>query len=216
MLHSSSRKVHPEASQVDSSGVINEPSISWPAPPQPAASAPHKTLFVCLGARVRRLSIVDCSKAQLSMQIEQLYLGTGSGVTALTEPLCAMNLFCRHPQYGVFYLNWTVQQLQDGDVLLVQHHDEFFTAANQGARQVFKPADPGKEQEGANVQAVLVESMSWRQRMWQFFTDPTYSWCAPSVQQQQLRILPSQASQSSALKKPLSPVLCIVALHSHA
>lgn len=55
----------------------------------------------------------------------------GARAATLTEPLSANYVYRKHPEHGVFYLNWAPDSLQDGDVLLVKNHEEFFLVANQ-------------------------------------------------------------------------------------
>jgi hypothetical protein len=103
----------------------------------------------------------------------------GHRATALDNPLSAVHVYRKHPDYGVFYLNWTVSSLLDGDVLMVRNHDDLFTAANACANQVFKvaPIEAFLNQEVLEKKEALTDNL-WRHRLWTVVSDPSSGWCA--------------------------------------
>lgn len=104
----------------------------------------------------------------------------GQQAVALAEPLTGKNVYRKHPEFGIFYQNWHTADLVDGDVLRVQHHDEIFTAANEGARQIHKLACPDPPSHSSDGQAEGKdgrENRGWRGALWSFVTDSTSSRC---------------------------------------
>lgn len=111
----------------------------------------------------------------------------GDHAASLTEPLAASHVYRKHPVHGVLYQNWTVSMLEDGDVLVVRHHDSFFSAASLGSNSAFPIAAPtAKEQDISDPEPEAAEPVGWRPRLWKLMADPSSSRCAASC----LRVLP--------------------------
>jgi hypothetical protein len=102
-------------------------AITLPEEPEPGLRA-----SCC--AQVRPVTLLSASSSPAFSQ-HQVYSVSWITSHSLSEPLSVKYIFRKHPVHGLFYQNWNAMDLQDGDVLMVQHHDEFFTAANDGARQ---------------------------------------------------------------------------------
>ena len=83
----------------------------------------------------------------------------------------------KHPDHGIFYHNWQSADLLDGDILLVRGHDEFFTVANEGARQLHKVSSQSLACQDGSSDGASSENAGMRNRVWRFITDPVSSWC---------------------------------------
>jgi len=103
----------------------------------------------------------------------------GEHAAALAEPLGASHVYRKHPLHGVLYQNWTCSMLEDGDVLVVRHHDSFFAAASVGTNSAFPCAAPSAAVTTPNEDlALTAEPEGWRAQLWTLMSDPFSSRCA--------------------------------------
>eukprot|EP00892_Ulva_mutabilis_P006699 jgi/Ulvmu1/4400/UM002_0125.1 len=135
-------------------------------------------VFIAAGNRCIRLAVSHRCRAKLAMQVEQGYLGNNAA--ALSEPLHAFNLYRRHPEHNVLYQNWTMGQLQDGDVLVIRHHSQFFAAVTSESPRVCTSSATTRLQrlkaQKARSQGGRHHVSAWRGFLRHLVRDPFHSW----------------------------------------
>lgn len=141
--------------------------------------------------------------------VRAVFLGS-SAAAALREPLSAIHIYRKHPKYGTMYLNWTVASLRDNDVLMIQNHDEFFEAANDGTVQAFRPREEEEEDdtaENGNIAATDQVPNTLKRRIWLLVADPYSSRCVHTQQLPWLACGEHLPQQTSTMPASLPPGL---------
>lgn len=111
----------------------------------------------------------------------------GENAASLPDPLHAFNLYRRHPDFDVLYLNWTMGQLQEGDILVVRYHTHFCSAVHapfpplctRGTSRNQRAAIPSEGPLGGRAHHVPV----WRSALKLMVADPSHSWYGVCVRQ---------------------------------